>query len=100
MLKQPFCYWQNTICTDETNIRLSSDGIVRVFRRNRTRFLKKNTKSFCSDKLSLELWGSIQSDGQKMFVKYPNKLNAAGYFKIVKNYDEKNAFSGHYFSTR
>ena len=37
-------------------------------------------------------WGAIQSDGGKLLVKSPNKLNAVGYFKILKNYDEKMTF--------
>ena len=36
-----FSLWQNVVFTDETRVRISSDGIVRVFRRNGTRFLEK-----------------------------------------------------------
>ena len=46
MLKKPFSFWQNVVFTDETRVRLSSDGIVRVFRRNGTRFLEKKHKKF------------------------------------------------------
>ena len=31
MLKKSFYYWQNVFSTDETRVRISSDGIVRVF---------------------------------------------------------------------
>ena len=44
MLKKPFSFWQNVVFIDETRVRISSDGIVRVFRRNGTRFLEKKTK--------------------------------------------------------
>ena len=81
MLKKPFSFWQNVVFTDETKVRITSDGIVRIFQRNGTSFLGKNTR--------LLFWGSIRSDGRKMLTKCPNKLNAAGYLEILK-----------YFSTR
>ena len=34
-------------------------------------------------------WGAIQSDGRKLLVKCPNKLNAVGYLEIFKIYEEK-----------
>ena len=37
-------------------------------------------------------WGAIRSDGRKLFVKCPNKLNAVGYLEILKNYEEKMHF--------
>ena len=33
--------------------------------------------------------GAIQSEGRKLLVKCPNKLNALGYFEILKIYEEK-----------
>ena len=84
MLKQIFSDWQNVVFTDETRARISSDLIFRVIRRNETRFL------LCA----------ITSDGQKMPVKCPNMLKAAGYLDFLKKNDEKIAFSLHYFSTR
>ena len=83
---------QNVVFTDETRVRISSDGIVRVFRRNGTRFLEKSTKNLSSDKRSLMFWGAIRSDGLKLLVKCPNKLNAVGYMEILKIYEEKMHF--------
>ena len=70
-------------------MRISSDGIVRVFRRNGTKFLEKNTKNLSSDKRSLMFCGSIRSDGRKLLVMCPNKLNALDYLEILKIYEEK-----------
>ena len=39
-----FSFWQNVVFTYETMVRISSDGIVRVFRRNETRFFEKTQK--------------------------------------------------------
>ena len=90
MLKNPFSFWQNVVFTDETRLRISSDGIVRVFRRNGTRFLEKITKNLSSDKRSpLMFWGAIRSDERKLLVKCPNELNAVGYREILKIYEEK-----------
>ena len=91
MLKKPFSFWQNVVFTDETRVRISSDGNVRVFRRNGTRFLE-NTKNLSSDKRSLMFWGAIRSDGRKLLFKCPNKLNAVGYLEILKIYEEKMHF--------
>ena len=41
--KDPF-FWQKVIFTDETRVRLYSDGIVRVFRKNGTTFAEKNSQ--------------------------------------------------------
>ena len=49
----------------------------------------KNTKNLSSDKRSLLFSGAIRSDGRKLLVKCPNKLNAVGYFEILKIYKEK-----------
>ena len=59
MPKKPFTFWQNVVFTDETRVRISSDEIFRVFRRNGTRFLEKNTKYLSSDKRSLMFWDAI-----------------------------------------
>ena len=55
-------------------------------------FLKKNIKSLSSDKRSLMFWGAIQSNGRKLLVKCPNKLNAVSYLEILKIYEEKMHF--------
>ena len=55
-------------------------------------FSKKSTENLSSDKRSHKFWGAIQSDGQKLLVKCPNKLNAVGYLEILKIYEEKMHF--------
>ena len=92
MPKKPFSFWQNVVFTDETRVRISSGGILRVFRRNGTRFLEKNRKNLSSDKRSLMFWDAMRSDGRKLLVKCPNKLNAVGYLEILKIYEEKMHF--------
>ena len=37
-------------------------------------------------------WGAIQSDGRQLLVTSPSKLNAVGYLKILKIYEEKMYF--------
>ena len=54
-------------------------------------FLKKK-KKLSSDKRSFIFCSAKRSDGRKMLVKCPNKLNAAGYLDILKNYQEKKHF--------
>ena len=51
-------------------------------------FLKKNIKKMNSNKRSLMFWGAIRSDGRKLLVKFPNKLNAVVYFEILKIYEK------------
>ena len=80
MLKKPFSFWQNVVFTGETRVRISSDGIIRVFRRNGTRFLEKNTKNLSSDKRSLMLWGAIQSDGRKLLVRVSKQAKRSRLF--------------------
>ncbi len=41
MLRKLFYFRQKVVSTDKTRIKLMSDGIVRVFRRNGTRFEEK-----------------------------------------------------------
>ena len=46
MVKKPFSFWQNVVFTDETTrMRISSDGIARVFLEVGPDFLK-STKNF------------------------------------------------------
>ena len=49
----------------------------------------KNYKRLSSDKRSPMFWGAIQSDGLKLLIKCPNKLNAVGYLEILTIYEEK-----------
>ena len=53
---------------------------------------KKHLKKLSSDKRSLMFWGAVRSDGRKMFVKCPNKLNAARYLEVLKSYELKMLF--------
>ena len=103
-LKKPVSFRQNVVFTDETRVRISSDGIVRVFRRNGTRFFENNityflktTSLMSSDERSLMFWGAIQSDGRKLHVKCPNKLSAVGYLEILNFYEEKMHFLDNIF---
>ena len=52
-------------------------------------FVTKTKQIICSDKNSIMLWGTIQSNERKLLVKCPNKLNAVGYLEILKNHEEK-----------
>ena len=61
-------------------------------------FSKKSTKNLSSDKRSLMFWGAIRSDGRKLLIKCPNKLNAVGYLEIWKIYEEKMHFLDLIFS--
>ena len=88
MLKKPFFSWQNVVFTNEARVRISRDGIVRVFEEMDEISWKKQS----SDKRSLMFWGAIRSDGRKLLVKCPNKLNAVGYLEIFKIYEEKMHF--------
>ena len=38
MENEPFSYWQNVVFSDENRVRSTSDGIVRVSRKNGTRY--------------------------------------------------------------
>ena len=42
-------------------------------------------------------WGAIRSDGRKLLVKCPNKLNAVDYWEILKSYKEKMHFLDIFF---
>ena len=50
-------------------------------------FLKKQ-KNLRSNKRLLMFWGAIQLDARKMVVNCPNKLNAASYLEISRNYEK------------
>ena len=65
--------------------------LVKFFPEMERDFLK-NTKKLNSDERSLMFWGAIRSDGRKLLVKCPNKLNAIGYLEILKIYEEKMHF--------
>ena len=46
MLMKPVSFLQNFVYADETKVRIYSDGIVRGYPRNGTRFLEKETQKF------------------------------------------------------
>ena len=75
------------VFTDETRVRLNSDGIVRVFREKGSRFHSKNIQGQNTDKRSLMFWGAIRSDGRKMLIRCPATLNSSGYVEILEKYD-------------
>ena len=78
MLKKSFSFWQNVLFTDEARVRIS-DGIVRFFRRNATRFLeKKITNSFDFGQTITYVLACNTIRWTKLLVKRPNKLNAVG----------------------
>ena len=57
-------FWLNVVFTDETRVRLSSDGIVRVLRKPGTRYNPKNTKNFTKDKRSIMFWNGLEGGGE------------------------------------
>ena len=65
-----------------------SEGIVWVFEEMAQDFLKKKHKKFEFDKRSFMFWGAIRSDGQKLLVKCPHKLNAVSYLEILNIYEK------------
>ena len=77
---------------DETNVRMSSDGIVRVFWRNRTRFREKNTKILFALTITYVL-GTMQSDGRKLLVRCPNKPKGCWLFGNFEKITKKNRIS-------
>ena len=82
------------VFTDETRVKLTSDGIVRVFRRKYTRYHEKIVRNASTDRRSMMYWGAIRSDGRKMLVKCPNTLNSISYLDILNRYNEKMHFPG------
>ena len=80
-------FWENVVFSDETRVRLNSDGVVRVFRKTGRRFCPKNIQGIRTDKRSMMFWGAIRSDGRKMLIKCPATLNSYGYLEILKQYD-------------
>ena len=94
--QEAFLFDRMLFFTDETGVLTSRDGIVRVFRRNGTRFLEKKIQTNLNlDKRSLMFWGSIRSDGRKLLVKFPNIIfqqdNAPVHkFKIIGNFFQEN----------
>ena len=80
-------FWENVVVSDETRVRLNSDGVVRVFRKTDRRFCPKNTQGIHTDKRSMMFWGAIRSDGRKMLVKCFATLNSYGYLENLKQYD-------------
>ena len=69
MMKKGDGFWYSVVLTDETSVKLTSDGIVRVFRRKNTRYHEKNMRNASTDRRSIMYWGAIRSDGRKMLVK-------------------------------
>ena len=68
MQTKSFYFWQIFVFSDETRVRISNDVIVRVFRRNGTKFHKKKHKNLSSHKRSLMFWDAIRSYVLKLLV--------------------------------
>ena len=79
-------FWYSVVFTDETRVKLTSDGIVRVFRRKNTRY-HENVRNASTDRRSIMYWGAIRSDGRKTLVKCLNTMNT--YLDILNRYNEK-----------
>ena len=101
MMKKGAGFWYSVAFTDETRKKLTSDGIVRAFRRKNTRYHdEKKKRNASTDRRSIMYWGAIRSDGRKKQVKCPNTLNSICYLDILNRYNEKNAFSRFGIPTR
>ena len=94
MMKKSAGFWYSVVFTDETRVKLTSDGIVRVFRRKITRYHENNVRNASTVRRSITYWGAIRSDGRKMLVKCPNTLNSISYLDILNRYNEKMHFPG------
>ena len=91
--KLGFCV--NVVFSDETRVRLNSDGVVRVFRKTGRRVCPKNTQGLSTDKRSMIFWGTIRSDGRKMLIECLatlNKLRIFGDFKAIRLTFENTGF--------
>ena len=91
MMKKGAGFWYSVVFTDQTRVKLTSDGIVRVFRRKSTRY-NENVTNASTDRRCIMYWGAIRSDGQKILVKCPNTLNS--YLDFLNRYNEKMHFPG------
>ena len=82
-------FWENVVSSDETRVRLKSDGVVRVFRKTGRRFCPKNTQGLSTYKLSMMFWegGAIRSNGSKMLIISPATLISYGSLENLKQYD-------------
>ena len=97
MIKKSAEYWYYVVFSDETRVKLTSDGIVRVFRKKHSLCAKKRQNA-TTDRRSLMFWGAIlRSNGRKMLVKCPNTLTSSSYLDILKDYNEKLHFPGSVF---
>ena len=92
MMKKGAGLWYSAVFGDETRVKLTSDGIVLVFRRKNIRYHEKNVRNASTDRRSIVYWGAIRSDGRKILVKCPNTLNS--YLDILNRYNEKLHFPG------
>ena len=94
MIKIGAGFWYSAVFTDETRVKLTSDRIVRVFRRKNTRYHEKNVRNASTDRRSIMYWGANPSDGRIMLVKCPNRLNSISYFEILNRDNEKMHYPG------
>ena len=92
MKNKTFSYWQNVVFTDETLVRLPSDGFLTVLRKIGTRNNVENLKKVSRDKRSLMFWRAIRFDGPKMLIKCLNDRNSDEYLKVLQKYQENLQF--------
>ena len=93
MLKKPFFSGRMLFLLMKQKCASPATELLEFFAEKERDFLKKkNTKNLSSDKRSLMFRGAIQSDGRKLLVKCPNKLNAVGYMEILKKIRRKMHF--------
>ena len=77
--------WNNAIYTDECQILLQPVKKVYVRRPKNARYIEKYiTKTFKHGLQSIMIWGAIRSDGSRVLVKCPKKVDAAAYKEILK----------------
>ena len=96
ILKKPFSFWQNVVFTDETRVRISSDGIVRIFRRNGTRFLEK----FDFGQTITYVLGCNTIRWTEIACLVSKQAKRCRWFGNFENLRRKNAFPGPFFFSK
>ena len=89
MLQKLFSFYQNVVYNNETWLRISSDGIARVFWKNGTKFIEKKTQKFEFGQTITDVLGCNTIRWTEIAFKEYKKLKAVGYLEILKNHEEK-----------
>ena len=82
LLRKPVYFWQKVAFTDKTRMKLSNDGVVRVFRRNGARLDEKSTLHVTKYPKSLMFWNPIRLGGLTYLVLCLDRMNTKGYWKV------------------